>query len=96
MAKSEAGARTQLANGGYPAPPHDETGHTWHHPDELLFRITKHGGDALGIEGVKSNMPHFMNVLTDEEIWAVLAYIKSSWPEELLRRQLDANRQASG
>jgi mono/diheme cytochrome c family protein len=37
-----------------------------------------------------------MNVLTDEEIWAVLAYIKSSWPEELLRRQLDANRQASG
>lgn len=28
------------AEGYLPAPPHDETGHTWHHPDKLLFDIT--------------------------------------------------------
>ena len=36
--------RIPLSDGSYPAPPHDGTGHTWHHSDELLFRITKHGG----------------------------------------------------
>ena len=31
------------ADGYLPAPPHDETGHTWHHPDPYLFLITKYG-----------------------------------------------------
>ena len=29
------------ANAVLPAPPHDGTGHTWHHDDELLFEYTK-------------------------------------------------------
>ena len=29
--------------GRLPAPPHDASGHTWHHPDAVLFDITKHG-----------------------------------------------------
>lgn len=88
--------RTPLADGGYPGPPHDASGHTWHHPDELLFRITKHGGQSTAGEGFKSNMPPFMNVLSDQEIWAVLAYIKSRWPAELRRRQAETNQRASG
>lgn len=35
--------RKPLPNGRLPAPPHDASGHTWHHPDEILFRITKEG-----------------------------------------------------
>ncbi len=31
--------RMRLPNGRLPAPPHDDTGHTWHHPDEVLFAI---------------------------------------------------------
>lgn len=76
-----------LPTGGYPAPPHDQTGHTWHHPDALLFKITKFGGQATASRGVRSQMPAFKDVLTDEEIWAVLAYIKSRWPDAIRARQ---------
>ena len=35
-------------NAGYlPAPPHDKTGHTWHHSDAYLFQITKYGLEEL-------------------------------------------------
>jgi mono/diheme cytochrome c family protein len=33
------------ADGAYPPPPHDSTGHTWHHPDDLLQSIVENGGD---------------------------------------------------
>src|SRR5690606_39239371 len=29
--------RERLPNGRLPAPPHDKFGHTWHHPDAMLF-----------------------------------------------------------
>src|SRR5947209_5586307 len=35
--------RRRLPNGRLPAPPHDESGHTWHHADRVLFAITKNG-----------------------------------------------------
>ena len=73
--------QTPLANGRYPAPPHDETGHTWHHPDDILFRIVKEGTAAIVGGGYESDMPGFADVLSDAEIRAVLAYIKSTWPE---------------
>ena len=64
-----------------PAPPHDESGHTWHHSDEVLFRIVKEGTAAIVGGGYESDMPGFADVLSDEEIRAVLDYIKSTWPE---------------
>ena len=67
-------------------------GHTWHHPDRLLFEITKFGGQALAPPGHKSNMPAFGQTLSDEEIWAVLAFIKSRWPEEIRARQAEITR----
>ncbi|WP_089885517.1 c-type cytochrome [Citreimonas salinaria] len=71
-------------DGILPAPPHDETGHTWHHADGLLFQYTKLGGrEALAVQGVAfdSGMPGFAGQLSDREIWNILAYIKSTWPE---------------
>ncbi|GIV96516.1 MAG: cytochrome c [Herpetosiphonaceae bacterium] len=82
------------ANGRRPAPPHDETGHTWHHPDQLLFKIVKDGGEAFGPAGYETDMPAFRAILNDEEIWAVLAYIKSRWPEDIRRAHNEINRQA--
>ena len=35
--------RIRQPNGRLPAPPHDETGHTWHHPDAILIGIIKNG-----------------------------------------------------
>ena len=85
--------RTRNADGTMPAPPHDETGHTWHHDDATLFRLTKEGINALLGEGseVASGMPVFEGVLTDEEIRASLSYIKSTWPGEVRAIHDDIN-----
>lgn len=74
-------------DGILPAPPHDETGHTWHHPDAILFATVKLGGEAFMPVGVKSGMPGYADSLTDREIEASLAYIKSRWPSKIRRRQ---------
>ena len=72
--------RRRLANGRMPAPPHDESGHTWHHPDAMLFAITKNGlAPPHAPPGYESDMPAFGDKLSDDEIWSVLAYIKSHW-----------------
>jgi mono/diheme cytochrome c family protein len=73
-------------NGRMPAPPHDESGHTWHHPDAQLVELTRKGVSGI-LPGYESDMPAFENVLTDAQIRAVLAYIKSSWPPEIRARQ---------
>jgi mono/diheme cytochrome c family protein len=83
--------RSQLPSGGLPAPPHDETGHTWHHSDQLNFKYTKFGGQSIAPKGFKSNMPGFKSQLSDEEIWASLAFIKSSWPLKIRRRHAKVN-----
>jgi mono/diheme cytochrome c family protein len=79
--------RTRRQDGRLPAPPHDETGHTWHHPDQVLFAVTKHGTAAMTSPNYKSDMRGFGDVLSDREIWAVLDFIKSRWPEEIRKRQ---------
>ena len=87
--------RTQLSTGGLPAPPHDETGHTWHHADGILFIYTKLGAnEGLGIEGFQSNMPAFRDTLSDADIWASLGYIMSRWPERVRQRQDHINEQS--
>ena len=85
--EGQANWKTPDENGILPAPPQDETGHTWHHGDGLLFEYIKLGGAAAmkraGLDGFKSGMPGFGNVLSDQEIEQTLAYIKSNWPEKL-------------
>ena len=70
-----------LPNGHLLAPPHDASGHTWHHPDESLFHVIKFGTTQ------ESDMPAFRGVLSDGDIWAVLAFIKSTWPEDIRHKQ---------
>jgi mono/diheme cytochrome c family protein len=78
--------RKRMPNGRFPAPPHDESGHTWHHPDEVLFGITKHGlVPPYAPAGYQSDMPAFAGKLSDDEIRAVLAYISARWPGEELK-----------
>ena len=77
------------AQGYLPAPPHDESGHTWHHDDQLLFQLTKYGIQSIAGNDYKSNMPAFEHSLSDEQIWNVLAYIKSQWPKDIAERHTD-------
>lgn len=85
-------------DGRYPAPPHDATGHTWHHADDLLFDYTKLGGEeVMARQGGEfdSGMPGFGHLLSDAEIRNILAFIKSTWPEHIRRIQAERS-QANG
>lgn len=87
--------RLRLPSGRLPAPPHDDSGHTWHHPEELLFNITKFGlVPPYAPEGYASDMPAYAGKLTDEEIYAALAYIMSRWSKEVIavRSEMLRNR----
>jgi mono/diheme cytochrome c family protein len=66
--------RTPNEQGVYPAPPHDNSGHTWHHSDEVLLRITAEGGSLPN-----SGMPAFGETLSEAEMKAILAHIKTFW-----------------
>ena len=90
--EGEADWEIRRPDGRLPAPPHDETGHTWHHPDAQLFFMTKYGVAPLVGEGYQSDMPAYEGVLDDAEIIAVLAFIKSRWPEEIRHWHNDLNR----
>jgi mono/diheme cytochrome c family protein len=68
--------KTTQPDGSLLPPPHDSSGHTWHHPDPVLIEIITNGGDPTLYN---TKMPGFGNRLTESEIEAVLDYIKSHW-----------------
>jgi mono/diheme cytochrome c family protein len=76
---------------GRRAPAHDASGHTWQHSDEALFQITKYGRFACTREGERSRMPAFEDRLTDEQILAIIAFLKRSWPIGLRASQAMLN-----
>ncbi len=82
--------KTPKADGTYPPPPQDSTGHTWHHPDQLLLQIVREGLDITG-----TTMPTFGDKLTDSEIISILEYLKSSWGPEQRAAQWQVTWQES-
>jgi mono/diheme cytochrome c family protein len=87
--------RVRGPDGLLPAPPHDDTGHTWHHPDVVLFEITKFGMQKFAGPGYKTAMPAFERRLSDDDILAVLSFIKSRWSPDIRRRHDAINRTAA-
>jgi mono/diheme cytochrome c family protein len=70
--------KTPNEDGSFKPPPHDNGGHTWHHDDDLLLDIIANGSDFP-----QTQMPTFGDKLSDEEILAIIDYMKSWWgPEE--------------
>lgn len=80
--------QTRRPDGRLPAPPHDASGHTWHHPDAQLVQLTLKGLTGI-MPGYESDMPAFEGVLTQDEVSAVIAYIASTWPAEIRRRRAE-------
>ena len=73
-------------DGTLPAPPLNGDGHTWHHPDGLLYRIVSQGGaqfESPSDPSFKSGMPEFRDRLNHEEIVSVLTYVKSLWGDKV-------------
>lgn len=66
------------ADGKYPPPPLNGTGHAWHHP----FRVL--GGQIKsGAPGGQGNMPPFGDRMSDEEIVDVIAWFQDRWHDEI-------------
>ena len=86
--------RDRGPDGLLPAPPHDASGHTWHHPDEQLFAITQQGlAQLINQPDYRTAMPVYDGVLSDDEIVAVLSWIKAQWPPEVRQRHDEINVQ---
>ena len=73
--------------GNLPAPPLNGNGHAWHHHDKMLFKIIKYGTGSF-VENYKGNMKAYKDKLSDEEIIAVIAYMKSFWPKDKYEKQI--------
>ncbi|UXX85362.1 c-type cytochrome [Roseovarius pelagicus] len=91
--EGQADWKSRLSNGRMPAPPHDASGHTWHHTDRVLVDIITRGPAAVVGNGYESDMPGYGGVLADGEIAAILDYIKSTWPERERSFQSDRSRE---
>lgn len=84
---------TQLdARGNLPAPPHDDSGHTWRHSDKQLAELIQNGWRDRFNKTEELTMPPFKDRLSDEEIRAVITFFKSLWSEEHRRWQLEESR----
>lgn len=79
--------QTPLPNGRLPAPPLDASGFSWRRSDPILFAISKKGPAAY-LVAYETDMPALGAQLADQEIAATLAYIKSTWPRDVQRRQI--------
>ena len=66
--EGQAGWRDKMVDGMRLAPPHDKSGHTWHHPGALLFKLTKYGFAAMISSDYQVSMPIYDDVLKDEEM----------------------------
>ena len=87
--------RQRGGDGYMPAPPHDETGHTWHHLYVHLFLMTKYGIEKMIGKTYPNNMPAYEDELSDHEIIAVLSFIKSTWPERVQQQHDQINAHAN-
>ena len=86
----QLGWQEPLKDGTRLAPAHNANGKVWRLSDQALFQVVKLGGRYLKPDGGASRMPAFENKLTDQEIWSVIAFIKSNWPADLQEAQREA------
>jgi len=84
--EGQANWQTQNPDGSWPAPPHDASGHTWHHRDDYLLGVILYGGAATTGNPL-NRMPAFSSVLSTEDTTAIIDYIKSTWSDEVRELQ---------
>lgn len=81
------------ALGELPPPPHDPEGHTWQHGDGMLYRLIRDGWRDPFNKTKRLTMPAFKDVLSPQEIRAVVMYLKTLWTPEQRRIQLEESKQ---
>lgn len=79
-------------DGFFLPPPHDDTGHTWHHSDRVLYEVIRDGMSDPLKPGSPLRMPAFGDKLSDVEIRALITYFKSLWTAEHRQWQAEETR----
>lgn len=94
-AEGQADWKTPNPDGTFKAPPHDDSGHTWHHADDQLIDIITRGPAFYAESGATANMPGFEATLSAAQIESSLTYIKSLWSAENKQSQWDVSNGGS-
>ena len=76
--------RKRKPDGKLLPPPLNGTGHTWHHPKQLLVSIISNGTVIQGGE-----MPAWGDKLSVQEIEAIILWAQSKWPAETYKSWLE-------
>jgi mono/diheme cytochrome c family protein len=77
------------AEGKFPAPPLNGTGHAWHHPKPVLIDTIKKGTQRIG-----GSMPPWQGKLSDSDIKDIIAWFQAKWPDELYAAWYRRNQEA--
>ena len=64
------------ADGTFPPPPLNGTGHAWHHSISVLTDMIRNGSKPG-----EGNMPAWKDKLSAQEIDSVIQYFQSLWPD---------------
>ena len=91
QAEGAANWRVAGADGKYPAPPLNGTGHGWHHPLAILFQVIKHGSP-----GGQGAMPAWKEKFTDDEIISTIAWFQTHWSPEIYQNWVQRDAAARG
>ncbi len=78
--------------GELPAPPHNAEGHTWRHSDAMLSEMVSKGRRDPFNKTKRLTMPAFGDVLSAEQIRAVITYLKTLWTPEQRGFQVEESR----
>ncbi len=70
--------RKRDAEGLFPPPPLNGSGHAWHHSTEVLANLILNGSP-----GGKGRMPAWEGKLSEQEVVAVIAWFQSLWPQQV-------------
>lgn len=86
----KAGWDGEYPTGGRPPLPLDGSAPTWRLSDRDMFDVVKYGGQPFSPPSYRNAMPAFETELADADIWAILSFVKSRWPEDARTRQKEA------
>lgn len=75
--QGDAQWRKANADGSWPPPPLDGSGHAWHHPTAVLQRVIREGTEPQG------HMPAWGGKLNQAEIDDTIAWFQSLWSDEV-------------
>jgi len=77
--------RFKAADGNFPPPPLNGTGHTWHHSQKWLVAFVENGSP-------RGTMPAWKGKLSRDQIQSILAWAQAKWPKHAYNTWLEINR----